>query len=296
MDIAVSGSTGLIGAALCRALEAAGHTVVPLVRGDGGEGIAWDPYAGRIDAGGLEGCGAAVHLSGERIRAGRWTRSHKRRVLESRSRTTRFLAETLAGLQKPPRAFLSSSATGIYGHPGDQEVTEQSPPGEGFLAEVCKAWEAATAPAEEAGLRVVHLRTGLVLSADGGLLPKFLPPGPFVAGRLGSGRQWMSWISMVDEVGAILHLLGADVAGPVNLTAPNPVRNAEFTGAVAKVTGARSLPPVPAFAIRLILGRDAAKEAALVSLRVLPERLSDSGYAFRHPDLEPALSAVLSDS
>lgn len=295
MDVAVSGSTGLIGSALRPALEAAGHRVVPLVRGEGDRDgvVRWDPYAGTIDTAALEGCDAVVHLSGERIRAGRWTRAHKRRVLESRVRTTGFLAETLASMAFPPPTLLSASAVGVYGLRGDEELTEQSGDGEGFLADLCAEWEVATAPAEDADIHVVRMRSGLVLSARGGLLPKFLPPGPFVAGRLGSGRQWMSWISIDDEVGAIVHLLEAGIAGPVNLTAPAPVRNADFVKTVSAVTGKRRLPPVPAPALRLLFGREAAGEAALASQRVVPERLLASGYSFIHPELEPALRAVL---
>lgn len=293
MDVAVSGASGLIGRVLRPALEAAGHRVVPLVRDSSADGIRWDPYAGTIDATALEGIGGAVHLSGERIRAGRWTRAFKRRVVESRRRTTAFLAETLAGLDRPPAVLLSASAVGIYGSRGDEEVTEDSQPGEGFLADLCKAWEASTHAAEEAGIRVVHLRSGLVLSARGGLLKVFLPPGPFVAGRLGSGRQWMSWISIDDEVGAIGHLLGADVSGPVNLTAPHPVTNREFAAAVSAATGKRALPPVPAFAIKAVFGSEEANEAALASCRVRATRLASSGYEFQQPDVEPALRALL---
>lgn len=309
MDVVVSGLSGLIGSALRPALEAAGHRVIPLVRG-AAEGIRWDPYAETIDRAALSGVDAVVHLSGQRIRAGRWTRKHKQTVLDSRTQTTRFLAETLAGLDRPPSAFLSASAVGVYGDRGDDEVTEASPAGEGFLAGLCQAWEAATAAADGAGIRTVQLRSGLVLSADGGLLPKFRP-GPFVAGRLGPGMQWMSWISIDDEVGAILHLLdggegpsglaeraagGGSVAGPVNLVAPNPVRNAEFVKTLAAVVRRPKLPPVPSFAIKAIFGSEAATEAALVSQRVRPARLEESGYRFAHPDLEPALRAILSEA
>lgn len=292
MRVVVSGSTGFIGTALVAALPAAGHEPVRLVRG-GSDGVVWDPYQGRIDAAGLEGCDAVVHLSGERIRAGRWTRRHKQALVESRTATTQLLAETLARLEQPPGVMLSASAVGIYGERGDEDLTEASPEGEGFLAELCRAWEAATAPAEEAGIRVAHLRTGLVLARGGGLLPKFLPPGPFVAGRLGSGSQWMSWVTMDDEVGAILHLLGADVSGPVNLTAPDPARNRDFVTALARATRRRRLPPVPGLLLKAIFGGEAAREAALVSQRVRPDRLVASGYEFAHPELEPALAAVL---
>lgn len=294
MDVAVSGSTGLIGTALVSALEGAGHRVVPIVRGER-PGVRWDPHAGDIDAGGLEGVDAVVHLSGERVRAGRWTRAHKREVLESRTRSTRLLARTLAELRSPPSVMVSASGVHFYGYDlGDTELTEESPPGEGFMAEVCAAWEASTAPADEAGIRVVNVRTGPVLSTHGGLLPRFVMPLRLAAaGRLGSGRQWMSWISLDDHVGALLHLLDSELRGPVNLTAPRPVRNHELSVEVARALHRPRLPPVPAFALRLLFGAQPAREMALASQRVLPARLAESGYEFAHPSVEVALEALL---
>lgn len=296
MEVAVSGASGLIGTALRERLETDGHRVVPLVRGEvsGPDEIRWDPYEGKIDAGGLEGLGGLVHLSGARIRAGRWTPRHRRAVLESRTRTTRLLATTLAGLDRPPPVMASGSAIGFYGSRGDDELTEETGPGDGFLADLCMAWEAATAPAEAAGVRVVHLRSGLVLSGDGGLLDPFIMPGKLaVAGRLGSGQQWMSWISIDDEARAIAHVLTSDLHGPVNLTGPNPVRNREFVDVLADVVRRPKLPPVPAFAVRLVFGRMAADEAALTSQRVRPTKLETDGFVWEHRDLEPALRAVL---
>lgn len=296
MDVGVSGASGLIGTALRERLESDGHRVVPLVRGEqpGPDAIRWDPYDGKIDAGGLEGLDGLVHLSGERIRAGFWTKGHRRAVLESRTRTTRLLATTLADLDRPPPVMASASAIGFYGNRGDEELTEESGAGEGFLADLVMAWEAATAPAEEAGIRVAHLRSGLVLSGDGGLLDPFIMPGKLaVAGRLGSGRQWMSWISIDDEVRAIAHVLASDLRGPVNLTGPDPVRNREFVHVLADVVGRPKLPPVPAFAIRLGFGRTAAEEAALTSQLVRPTKLESDGFTWEHRDLESALRAVL---
>ncbi len=296
MEVAVSGASGLIGTSLRERLETDGHRMVPLVRGEapGPDEIRWDPYDGKIDAGGLEGLDALVHLSGERIRAGRWTQRHRRAVLESRTRTTRLLATTLADLDRPPPVMASGSAIGFYGSRDDEELTEEAGPGDGFLADLCMAWEAATAPAEAAGVRVAHLRSGLVLSGDGGLLDPFIMPGKLaVAGRLGSGQQWMSWISIDDEARAIAHVLSSDLRGPVNLTGPNPVRNREFVDVLADVVRRPKLPPVPAFAVRLVFGRMAADEAALTSQLVRPTKLQADGFVWEHRDLESALRAVL---
>lgn len=294
MHVVVSGASGMIGSALRPLLESSGHRVTPLVRGDDRSGIRWDPYEPSIDAAALEGCDAIVHLSGERIKAGRWTTRHKRAVLESRTRTTRFLARTLAGLSSPPSVMVSASAVGYYGDRGDEELTEDADAGRGFLADLCVAWEAAAAPAQDAGIRVVHPRSGLVLGAGAGLLPAFILPGRLaVVGRLGSGRQWMSWITLDDETRAFVHLLESDVSGPVNLAAPNPVTNREFTATLARVLGRPKLPPAPAFAIKLGVGREAAEEAALVSQRVVPAKLEGSGFEFVHTELEPALRSVL---
>jgi len=296
MDVVVTGSRGLIGTALGTALRRAGHRLVPMVRSQpAGDEIGWDPEHGRIDAGGLEGVGAVVHLAGEGIGAKRWDDAQKARIKESRVRGTALLAETLAKLNRRPKVLLSGSAVGIYGDRGDDVLTESSRPGEGFLAEVCVDWEAAAAPAKDAGIRVCHLRTGIVLSATGGALAKMLKPFRLgVGGRLGSGRQWMSWISIDDEAGAIVHLLDdAAPAGAVNLTAPNPVTNADFTAALGRALRRPAVLPVPAIALKAALGGEMAHELLLDSQRALPTRLLDSGYTFVHPEVGDALGAVL---
>jgi uncharacterized protein (TIGR01777 family) len=299
MDVVVTGSSGLIGTALKGVLQKAGHRMVPMVRSQAsGDAIRWDPDQGEIDAGGLEGVGAVVHLAGEGIGNKRWNEEQKAKIRESRVRGTSLLAETLAKLARPPKVLVSGSAVGFYGDRGDEVLTESSRPGGGFLAELCVAWEAAAAPAREAGIRVTHLRTGIVLSSRGGALPKMLTPFKVgVGGKLGSGKQWMSWISLDDEVGAIVHLLGDDApAGPVNLTAPNPVPNADFTKALGKALGRPTLLPAPKFGLKALLGPEMAEELLLFSQRALPTRLLDSGYTFKHPDLADALRVALASA
>jgi uncharacterized protein len=296
MDVVVSGSSGLIGTALKGALQGARHRVIPMTRSKGGgDSIHWDPDSGAIDSGALEGVGAVVHLAGEGIGNKRWNDEQKSKIRESRVRGTALLAETLAKLGTPPKVLLSGSAVGFYGDRGDEVLTETSRPGGGFLAELCTAWEAAAAPAREAGIRVCHLRTGIVLSGRGGALPKMLTPFKLgVGGKLGSGKQWMSWIALEDEVGAIVHLLGDGApAGPVNLTAPNPVPNADFTRTLGKALGRPTVLPAPKFGLKAILGGEMAEELLLYSQRALPTRLLDSGYTFRHPELGDALRAAL---
>ena len=299
MDVVVTGSSGLIGTALRPALERAGHRMVPMLRGGGGgEALRWDPAQGRIDAGGLEGAGAVVNLAGESIGAKRWSEDQKARIRDSRVRGTTLLAETLAKLNRPPNVLVSGSAVGYYGDRSDEVLTESSRPGDGFLAEVAGAWEAATVPAGEAGIRVHHIRTGIVLSGRGGALAQMLRPFKLgVGGKLGTGRQWMSWISLEDEVGAIVHLLG-DVApaGAVNLTAPNPASNADFTKALGQALGRPTVLPVPRIGLKLLLGGAMAEELLLAGQRVLPTRLLDSGYTFTHPDLADALEVALSET
>ena len=301
MDVAVTGSSGLIGSALRPALEAAGHRVLRLVRRGSdkscGTGtIAWDPQAGTIDAGGLEGVGAVVNLAGESIGDRRWNDAQKARIKDSRVKGTTLIAETLAKLANPPKVLVSGSAVDIYRDHGDDPVTEDDPADDpGFLGEVCRAWEAATAPAEAAGIRVAHLRTGIVLSAEGGALKKMiLPFKAGLGGRMGSGKQWMSWIAIEDEVGAIVHLLGEGTpSGPVNATAPSPVTNAEFTRVLASVFHRPALMPLPAPALRLALGAQMAEELLLTGQRVLPSRLEASGYTFKSPDLRGALERIV---
>ena len=299
MDVVVTGSSGLIGTALRPALERAGHRMVPMLRGGGGgEALRWDPAQGRIDAGGLEGAGAVVNLAGESIGAKRWSEDQKARIRDSRVRGTTLLAETLAKLNRPPNVLVSGSAVGYYGDRSDEVLTESSRPGDGFLAEVAGAWEAATVPAGEAGIRVHHIRTGIVLSGRGGALAQMLRPFKLgVGGKLGTGRQWMSWISLEDEVGAIVHLLG-DVApaGAVNLTAPNPASNADFTKALGQALGRPTVLPVPRIGLKLLLGGAMAEELLLAGQRALPTRLLDSGYTFTHPDLADAPEVALSET
>jgi hypothetical protein len=295
MKVLVSGSSGLIGTALRARLATAGHEVVRLVRSAPGPGeVRWDLQARTIDRSALEGIDAVVHLAGAGIGDKRWSEAYKREILDSRVVGTTLLAEALAGMERRPAVLLSGSAIGVYGSRGDEELDEASAPGTGFLADVCTAWEAATAPAEAAGIRVVHLRTGIVLSPAGGALKKQLPLFRFgLGGRFGSGRQWQSWISLDDEIGAIEHLLAAPVSGAVNLTAPAPVTNREFTQTLARVLKRPAFLPVPAFAPKLLLGAELVQNLLLDGQRVLPRRLLDDGYAFAHADLETALRALL---
>lgn len=296
MDVVVTGSSGLIGTALRPALGQAGHRMIPMVRSEaGGDAVRWDPERGDIDAGGLEGVDAVVHLAGESIGNKRWNEAQKARIKESRTRGTGLLAGTLAKLARPPKVLISGSAIGFYGDRGDEVVTESSRAGGGFLAELCVAWEAAAAPAREAGIRVGHLRTGIVLSGLGGALPRMLLPFKLgVGGKLGSGSQWMSWIAIDDVAGAIVHLLGDDApAGPVNLTAPNPVTNADFTRALGRAVRRPTVIPVPKFGLKALLGGQMAEELLLFSQRALPTRLLDTGYTFTHPEIDDALRSAL---
>ena len=297
MDVAISGASGLIGSALGTALTDAGHRPISLVRRDpvpGRDEIAWNPADGAIDAASLEGIDAVVNLSGAGIGDHRWTDSYRKLLVDSRVDSTALLATTLAGLERRPSVFLSGSAIGVYGSDGATIKTEESPPADDFLARLCVDWEAAAAPAVEAGIRTAYLRTGIVLSTKGGALPKLLPLfKAFVGGKFGSGDQYMSWITIDDQTGAILHLLDDGLDGPVNLTAPEPVTNAEFTSTLARVLGRPSLVPVPAFGPRLVLGSDRADALLFDSLRVVPQALQKSGYTFGSPDLEGGLRSVL---
>jgi uncharacterized protein len=289
MRVAVTGSSGFLGSRLVADLTAAGHDVVRVRRPQ-----TWDPDAGTIDAAALEGIDAAVHLAGEGIAEKRWDGEQKRRILESRTKGTALLARTLASLDRPPAVLLSGSAMGVYGDRGDEVLTEASAPGDGFLPDVCRAWEAAARPAVDAGIRTAFLRTGLVLDRRGGALGKMLPLFKLgVGGRLGNGRQWWSWISLDDWVGAVRFLLDHDVAGPVNLTGPAPVTNAEFTKALGTVVRRPTALPVPSFGPRLLLGKELAHELLFTSLRVEPQVLEQAGYAFQHRDVTSALRAVV---
>ena len=297
MNILVTGSSGLIGSALVRFLTAHGHAVTRLVRGTPRASepeFHWDPTSGRIDSRALDGVDAVVHLAGENIAAGRWTADRKTQIRESRVKGTRLLAETLAWLASPPRVLVCASAMGYYGNRGNEVLGEDSPPGTGFLAELCQAWEAASEPAERAGIRVVKLRVGIVLSSQGGALARMLLPFRLgLGGRIGGGRQYMSWIALDDLVAVVLHALTTNsLAGPVNAVTPNPVTNQEFTRMLGRVLGRPTILPVPAFAARLALG-EMANELLLSSARLEPARLLASGYTFRYPELEGALRQVL---
>ena len=298
MRVAITGSTGLIGTALRAQLAGAGHVPVQVVRGEqpaAGE-IAWKPADGRIDAAGFEGVDAVVNLSGAGIGDKRWSEERKQLILQSRTTSTRLLANTLAALDDPPRVFLSGSAIGFYGDRGDEVLTEASPPGDDFLADVCKQWEAAAQPAVDAGIRTCFLRTGIVQSTEGGALGKTLPLFKFgLGGRLGTGDQWWSWISIDDEVRAILHLLTSDLDGPVDLTAPNPVTNSTYTEALGDALGRPTILPIPKFGPQLLLGRELADALLFTSARVHPSRLESDGFVFRHPTIEGCLRTLVSD-
>lgn len=291
MRVLVTGSHGLIGGELVADLRAGGHTVTPLVRGRPEPGqVAWDPAAGRIDAAALEGHDAAVHLAGVGIGDHRWTPAHKKAVLDSRAQGTALLARTLASLSSPPRVLASGSAVGFYGDRGDEELTETSGPGSGFLSDVVQQWEAAAAPAADAGVRVAFLRSGVVMSAKGGGLKKqLLPFKAGIAGKLGSGRQYLSWIALTDHVAATRHVLATDsLRGPVNVTAV-PVTNAEFTKALGRVLRRPTVMPVPTPALNLLFGSQMVAEMMLVSQRAVPAALEASGFQLRYPGIEPAL-------
>ena len=293
MKIAVTGSSGLIGTAVVRALGQRGDEVIRLIRpGSKGKGVFWDPNAGQIDREGLEGVHAIIHLAGEPI-VGLWTPSKKRRILQSRVRGTSIIATALTEMRRPPAVLITASGISYYGNrPGAEEVDERAGKGSGFLADVVEAWEKAAGPASEAGIRVANLRTGLVLAKGAGTL-KFAVP-PFyagVGGRLGDGRQVWSWVVLEDVAGSYLHAVDTAIRGPVNVVAPNPVTNAEFTRVLAAVLHRPSLVTVPEFVLRL--GGDLVNELILAGARVIPAKLVESGYRFRYSDLRTALQAVL---
>ena len=296
MQFLISGASGLVGRALVPFLESQGHSVVKLVRRQptGAGEIFWDPLRGELDPVKLRGVDAVIHLAGENVAGGRWTKERREAILESRVKGTRTLVAALEKMRHRPFVFVSSAAIGIYGNRGEERLTEEAAPGSGFLAEVCVAWEKEVAAAEELGLRAVALRTGVVLTPAGGALAKLLPAfWAGVGGRMGSGRQWWSWISMDDLVGALYHaVLDQRCAGPVNAVAPAPVTNAVFVETLARVLKRPGIVPVPAWVLRTALG-DMADEALLASVRVVPSRLNEAGYRFRHEKLEDALRHVL---
>ncbi|GAA2762003.1 TIGR01777 family oxidoreductase [Streptomyces paradoxus] len=295
--IAVAGASGLIGGALVRSLTADGHEVRRLVRGTpraAGE-IRWDPEAGRVDAAGLAGCHAVVNLAGAGVGARRWTDAYKQRIRDSRVKGTAALAGAVASLdaEERPRVFVNGSAIGYYGETGERTADESTPAGEGFLPALCVEWEGATAPAQEAGVRTVFTRTGLVVSREGGAWGRLFPLFRAGAGgRMGDGRQYWSFVALHDEVAAIRHLIDTDgLSGPFNVTAPNPVTNREITAAMGRVLHRPTLFPVPAAVLRTVLGEMAGD--VLGSARVLPTRLLESGFRFAFPEIEGAIRAAL---
>jgi len=297
MKVLISGATGLVGCALVESLRAEGHAVARLVRPGGAAeagDIRWDPAAGSLDVAAMEGADAVVNLSGSNIAGGRWTARRKAELRSSRVDTTRLLVDALSQLRQKPRAFLSASATGIYGNRADEVLTEDSEPGTDFLAMLARDWEAEARRAEPLGIRTVLLRFGVILARNGGALPLMLLPFRFgVGGRLGSGRQWFSWITLEDSIAIVRAAIVNDgLSGPVNVVAPNPVQNAKFTRIVAKVLRRPAIFPTPAFALRAVLG-EMADALLLASQRVRPERLLTIGHRFRFEDFSAALRAIL---
>ncbi|MDE3001031.1 MAG: TIGR01777 family oxidoreductase [Gemmatimonadota bacterium] len=296
MTVLVTGSTGLVGSSLVPHLEAGGHRVLRLVRASPKNDVErrWDPETGELAPAALEGIQAVVHLAGENIASGRWNEAKKSRIRSSREDGTQLLAQAIAESQTPPGVLISASAVGYYGNRGDEILNEESPPGADYLAETCIAWENAARPAADAGVRTVTLRIGIVLSADGGALAKMLFPFKMgVGGVIGSGAQVMSWVSLSDLLGIIVHALNTEsLEGPVNAVSPAPATNREFTKTLGSVLSRPTLFPMPAFAARLAFG-EMADALLLSGARVTPARLQESGYDFQHPELEGALRHVL---
>ena len=294
MKVVVSGASGLIGSELVPALRTSGHDVIRLVRREvaGADEVAWNPATGSLDAHLLGGVDAIVNLSGENI-GQRWTASRKREILESRLAATGLLAQTAAALDPRPSVFVSAGGVGVYGDRGDEIVTEESTLGSGFEADVVRAWEAAAAPARDAGIRVVNFRQGVVLAKEGGALDRMLLPFKLgLGGRVGSGKQWWSWVAIDDVTAAYGFVLGHEIDGVVNLTAPNPVTNAQFADALGKALGRPTILPTPAFAIRTLFG-EMGEDVLLCGRRALPARLIEAGFDFSAPTIEIALSHVL---
>jgi uncharacterized protein (TIGR01777 family) len=297
MTIAISGASGLVGSRLMTNLTTHGYTVRPMVRRETRNNleIAWNPESGEIDATALESCQVVVHLAGENVASGRWTDERKHAIMESRSKGTRLLAETLSNLANKPNLFVSASAIGYYGNRLPDEIcTEKTESGHGFLADVTRAWEAATAPAVQAGIRTVNLRIGVVLSPDGGALGRMLPIfKKALGGKIGDGRQMMSWISL-EEIPRILQFLidRSDIRGPVNAVSPNPVSNAHFTNILSRVLKRPAVTTVPPLVLKMAYGQ-MANEVLLGGAVVLPQVLTEHGYQFHQPDLEQALTSML---
>ena len=295
MLVAITGSSGLVGTALRGALRERGDDVVRIVRSNPGPNdVLWDINGGEIDADALDGVDAVVHLAGEGIADAKWSAEHKKKVLDSRTLSTALLADTLAGLTNKPAVFVSGSAIGFYGDQGSGDLNEQSSRGTGFLPDVVDAWEAAAQPAIDAGIRTAFIRTGVVLSPEGGALKEQLPFFKMgIGGKIGDGSQYWSWISITDQVNAILHIVDGDLSGPINLTAPHPTTNAEFTTALGKALGRPTLLPTPRFAVEVRLGKEAAQDMLYASAKVLPRALVDSGFVFIHPTIDEAFEALL---
>jgi hypothetical protein len=297
VDVAISGASGLLGSALAESLRGDGHRVLRFVRGGltGDDQIGWDPEAGRIDAPALEGIDAVVHLAGESIGERKWSPEQKRRIRESRTKGTAVLAAAVASREQKPRVLVSASAVGYYGNRGDEVLTEESKPGEGFLSETCRAWEDETRPAADAGVRTVIVRTGIVLAQHAGALYQMLLPFRLgLGGKQGSGRQWMSWIALVDHVAAMRAAIDDErLRGAVNLTAPNPVTNADFAHALGRALHRPTVLPTPMFPLKLRYGSELVESLLLDGQRVLPARLEAIGFPFRYPVLAPALEAIL---
>ena len=296
MKILITGASGLIGQALTKQLNATGHTTVAAVRREPrrNDEVQWNPTTGEMSPSAFDGVDAVVHLAGAGIGDKRWTDAYKMEILQSRTLGTALLADTMASLDKKPSVFLSGSAIGIYGVRDDTELGEDAAIGTGFLADVCRDWEAASASASAAGIRTVLLRTGIVLSPKGGALKKQLPLFKLgLGGKFGNGKQWQSWISITDEVNAIIHLLTSNLSGAVNLTAPNAVTNAEFTRVLASVVSRPAILPIPSFGPKLLLGGELADALLFTGQRVVPNALVADGFHFAHPTLDVALRALL---
>lgn len=297
MKILIGGSSGLVGTALIKSLETQGHEIFRLVRHapNSRTEVEWSPDRYSIALARIEGFDAVVNLAGESIAEGRWTDEKKRKIRESRVKGTKLLGDALANLTTPPKTFISASATGYYGNRGDELLTEESAPGDNFLADVCVEWERATALATEKGIRVVNARFGIILDTEGGALKKMLPPFRMgLGGRIGSGKQWMSWIALDDVIGGINFALKNEaMRGPINFVAPNPVTNAEFTKTLGRVLSRPTIFPIPEFGVRLAFG-EMGEALLLGSQRVAPKSLTRAGYEFQYLQLEAALQHELS--